>query len=108
MTAALIDGEKQQAWVADALRSLSARETLIIRARLMDDDSETLESLGRKLGVSKERVRQIETRAMDKLRRVLVELRPGSEALGSRQSEAEGKIRNRASSHEVDTGSWKR
>ena len=73
----VIDGERRRAWIASGLRILSDREMIIVRARLMQDDTETLESLGAKLGVSKERVRQIETRALQKLRRVLLELKPG-------------------------------
>ena len=44
------------------------REARIIRARLLQDDTLTLEALGEELGVSKERVRQLEKRALGKLR----------------------------------------
>jgi len=39
----------------------------------------TLEALGRELGISKERVRQLEARALDKLRGVLVPARSGED-----------------------------
>jgi RNA polymerase sigma-32 factor len=52
---------------------LSARERTIIQQRRLVDDSLTLEELGKQLGVSKERVRQLEQRAMNKLRAVLVD-----------------------------------
>ncbi|MEC8183249.1 MAG: sigma factor-like helix-turn-helix DNA-binding protein [Pseudomonadota bacterium] len=39
----------------------------------MTDEALTLEELGQQLGVSKERVRQLEQRAMNKLRAVLVD-----------------------------------
>lgn len=55
-----------------ALAKLSPRELTVIRRRYLSDVSITLESLGRELGVSKERVRQIEARAVDKLRRFMV------------------------------------
>ena len=60
-----------------ALKVLNERELKILRERrLRDDDGVTLESLGGRLGISKERVRQIENRALDKLRRELIERHP--------------------------------
>ena len=47
-----------------------------MRARRLADESATLESLGDRLGISKERVRQIESRAIEKLRRALLERHP--------------------------------
>jgi RNA polymerase sigma-32 factor len=58
-----------------ALRDLTDRERMIVRERLMSDDPRTLQELGEKLGVSKERVRQIEERACGKLRAKLVDMR---------------------------------
>ena len=54
--------------VRAAVGELDARERMIIEARLMTEDPPTLQELGNKLGVSKERVRQIEERARTKLR----------------------------------------
>lgn len=62
------DGETRSAWVEAALAELPTREARIIRARLLTDDTLTLEALGSELGVSKERVRQLEKRALGKLR----------------------------------------
>jgi RNA polymerase sigma-32 factor len=70
---AAIDGERRTRWLAEALRVLSERELRIIRARRLDDEPATLEALGATLGISKERVRQIESRALDKLRHALAE-----------------------------------
>ncbi len=52
----------------DALAVLSERERFIIDARILSDEPQTLEQLGNTLGVSKERVRQIEERAREKLK----------------------------------------
>ena len=62
--------------VHDAIAGLSEREQLIVTERLMAEDPLTLQTLGDRLGVSKERVRQIEERACNKLRQRLEELRP--------------------------------
>ncbi len=63
--------------VKAALGTLSSREELIVRERIMTDDPPTLQALGARLGVSKERVRQIEERARGKLRRELGAFAPG-------------------------------
>jgi len=54
--------------VRGAVAELDARERLIIEERLMKEDPPTLQELGIRLGVSKERVRQLEERARTKLR----------------------------------------
>jgi RNA polymerase sigma-32 factor len=55
---------------------LSERELRIVRERRLREDSATLESLGESLGISKERVRQIEGRALAKLRHELLSKHP--------------------------------
>ncbi|WP_029012012.1 RNA polymerase factor sigma-32 [Niveispirillum irakense] len=62
------DGRMRSKWLAEALGELSPRERQIIAERRLRDEGVTLEELGRVLGVSKERVRQLESRAMNKLR----------------------------------------
>jgi RNA polymerase sigma-32 factor len=62
------DAEIRSDWVQSALSDLPVREARIIRARLLEEDTLTLEALGAELGVSKERVRQLEKRALNKLR----------------------------------------
>ncbi|MDZ7705350.1 MAG: RNA polymerase sigma factor RpoD [Trueperaceae bacterium] len=56
--------------VEDALDKLSDREALIVKMRmgLVDGREHTLEEVGQHLGVTRERVRQIENRAIRKLR----------------------------------------
>ena len=54
-----------------SLAILPEREQLIIRRRYLVEVASTLEALARELGISKERVRQLEARALAKLREVL-------------------------------------
>jgi RNA polymerase sigma-32 factor len=62
------DSQTRSAWLQEALDELSDREQTIIRERHLVYEPVTLEELGKHLGVSKERVRQLEQRAMDKLK----------------------------------------
>jgi RNA polymerase sigma-32 factor len=59
--------------VGEALTALDAREQYIVQHRLVQTDAEasSLAELGRRFGISRERVRQVEARAVKKLRRVL-------------------------------------
>ena len=66
-----VDSLKVSAWLSEALAGLNAREERILRARMMTDQPRTLESLGVELSVSKERIRQIETQALQKLRAII-------------------------------------
>ncbi|MEZ5997411.1 MAG: RNA polymerase factor sigma-32 [Hyphomonas sp.] len=68
------DTRRRKEWIADALKALTPRETLIIRQRRLADETVTLETLGQELGISKERVRQIEHQALTKLRKALVRI----------------------------------
>lgn len=72
----MIDQERRSVWLKHALGKLNEREMKIIRARRLSEDSATLEELGVDLGISKERVRQIETRALEKLKIALVAQAP--------------------------------
>ncbi|MCR9174443.1 MAG: RNA polymerase factor sigma-32 [Alphaproteobacteria bacterium] len=65
------DSRTRSRWLAEALEELSPRERTIIDQRRLREDGATLEELGRELGVSKERVRQLEHRALMKLRECL-------------------------------------
>lgn len=71
-----IDVERRSVWLHAALSSLNERELRIIERRRLTDDGATLEELGAALGISKERVRQIEARAMEKLKAALVAQNP--------------------------------
>ncbi len=62
------DAETRSQWLNQALGTLNDREQKIIRKRHLGEDLVTLDTLGKELGISKERVRQIESKAMDKLK----------------------------------------
>lgn len=65
------DLARVRGWLADALATLNPRERMIIVERKLRDEPRTLESLGQELGLSKERIRQLEAQALQKLRRRL-------------------------------------
>ena len=67
-----IDGDRRMHWLQKALKVLSERELQILRERRLEDEGATREALGSRLGMSKERVRQIESRAMEKLKAALI------------------------------------
>jgi len=64
--------------LAGALSVLDDRERLIVEKRILSDDSASLASLGRELGVSRERARQLEARAKRKLAVELKDLAPAA------------------------------
>jgi RNA polymerase sigma-32 factor len=66
------DAAKRTQWMNDSLKALNSRELIIIQDRHLAEDGATLESLGKQLGISKERVRQIEFQAMKKLKAALI------------------------------------
>lgn len=60
--------------VARALEALDPREHEIVRRRYLDEDVQTLRAIGAEMGLSRERVRQLELRAKDKMRRQLAQV----------------------------------
>ena len=80
MVGGAIDTERRTRWLESALGVLSERELRIVRERRLSEDGATLEALGHKLGISKERVRQIESRALEKLREALLKVQPDKHA----------------------------
>ena len=67
------DNDTLRQWLLTALSGLNDRERFIVKERKMRDEPRTLESLGTELGLSKERVRQLEVAAFGKMRRSLSE-----------------------------------
>jgi RNA polymerase sigma-32 factor len=61
-----------------ALSVLDDRERLIVEKRILSEDAASLASLGRELGVSRERARQLEARAKKKLAEELKDLAPAA------------------------------
>lgn len=60
---------ERKSFLVMALKSLSERERYILTERRLRDDPATLESLSQHYGVSRERIRQIEVRAFEKLQK---------------------------------------
>jgi RNA polymerase sigma-32 factor len=82
-----------------AMAELDPRERYIVEARMMADrpDELSLAELGRRLGVSRERARQIEARAKNKLKRRLAEdFGPSGQFAGERAEAAAARIASEA------------
>ncbi len=65
------DTDTLRQWLLSALSNLNEREQFIVRERKLREQPRTLESLGTELGLSKERIRQLEAAAFDKMRKRL-------------------------------------
>ncbi|MDG2269476.1 MAG: sigma factor-like helix-turn-helix DNA-binding protein, partial [Alphaproteobacteria bacterium] len=65
-------------WLNLALNGLQDRDAYIVRRRYLGEEKQTLSVIADDLGVTKERVRQLETRALGQVRAFLEENFPGS------------------------------
>ncbi len=63
--------EQRRAMLMEALEILDERERRIFQARRLSDDPLTLEQLSGEFGVSRERVRQLEVRAFEKVQKAV-------------------------------------
>jgi RNA polymerase sigma-32 factor len=70
------DQEALHDWLERAMAHLNERERFIVKERKLKDTPRTLESLGDELSLSKERIRQLEFAALQKLRRTLEQYGP--------------------------------
>ena len=68
------DQKVKKNFINEALNTLNDKEKTIIRLRKFKEKSITLDELGQMLKISKERVRQIETKALEKLRKSILEI----------------------------------
>mgnify|MGYP001276606382 CR=1 FL=1 len=68
------DGALKQKWILQAINKLDEREKFIINSRKLTDSPITLESLGKKFKISKERVRQIEVTSLKKLKKNILQI----------------------------------
>lgn len=71
----LIEGLDKFAHVSEWLETLSEneREILTLRFGLDDREPQTLDTIGRRFGVTRERIRQIEAKSLEKLRKIMEE-----------------------------------
>jgi RNA polymerase sigma-32 factor len=77
------EGQNRLSALRDALSVLNARERRIFEARRLSEDPITLEELSTEFGVSRERVRQIEVRAFEKIQDAVKKNLAAREAAGA-------------------------
>ena len=68
------DDKLKNKWLKKAINLLKDREKIIISSRKLEEKAKTFEELGKKLNLSKERVRQIEVQALKKLKNNILEI----------------------------------
>ena len=62
--------EDKKELLIDAMKVLNDREKQIIEARRLSENPKTLDELSKKYKISRERIRQIETKAFEKLQKI--------------------------------------
>jgi RNA polymerase sigma-32 factor len=65
--------DKRTQLLSEAMKGLNQRERHILEQRRLKDEPATLEDLSKEYGISRERVRQIEVRAFEKLQKAIKE-----------------------------------
>ena len=71
--------DQRKGYLSNALSSLNDRERRIFEARRLADNPATLEDLSSEFGVSRERIRQIEVRAFEKVQKAVQDAARGAE-----------------------------
>ena len=66
--------KKRRHLFAEAMKSLNEREHFVLKERRLSEPPLTLEEISAKISVSRERVRQIENSAFDKLQKAIRKL----------------------------------
>ena len=70
----LNDTQLKQKWIFQSINALNEREQFIINSRQLNEKPKTLHEIGKQLKISKERVRQIESSSLKKLRKNILEI----------------------------------
>jgi RNA polymerase sigma-32 factor len=65
------EASRRKSYLTSALATLNEREKRIFEARRLQDEPATLEDLSTEFGVSRERIRQIEVRAFEKVQKAV-------------------------------------
>ena len=68
------DNSLKKKWLTESINKLNEREKEIIISRNSEEEKKTLDCIGKKLNISKERVRQIETAALKKLKKNILQI----------------------------------
>ncbi len=74
------ESERRRGMLNDALKDLNERERRVFQARRLAEDPLTLEELSAEFGVSRERIRQIEVRAFEKVQKAVQKAASAPEA----------------------------
>jgi RNA polymerase sigma-32 factor len=73
------ESDNRRDMLKSALEGLNERERRVFEARRLSDDPLTLEELSSEFGVSRERIRQIEVRAFEKVQKAVQKSAAASE-----------------------------
>jgi len=82
--------EHRRAYLESALNTLNERERRIFEARRLSDEPATLEDLSAEFGVSRERIRQIEVRAFEKVQKAVQQAARAKEGAAARAASPAG------------------
>ena len=84
--------DHRREFLTSALTTLNDRERRIFEARRLSEEPATLEELSTEFGVSRERIRQIEVRAFEKVQKAVQKAAKASESAATGMPEAAGAV----------------